>query len=92
MKYLFFYLAVINVLAIILTIYDKSAAVHDRRRVRERTLMLVSALGGSVGMYLTMLIIRHKTRKPLFMIGIPAIFILELTAGYLVMHYAFGIL
>jgi uncharacterized membrane protein YsdA (DUF1294 family) len=54
--------------------------------------MLVSALGGAVGMFLTMLIIRHKTRKPLFMIGIPVIFILELIAAYLVAHYVFGIL
>lgn len=92
MKYLYIYLAVINILAVILTIYDKSAAVHDRWRVRERTLMLVSALGGSVGMFMTMLIIRHKTRKPLFMIGIPVIFILELIAAYLVTRYAFGIL
>ena len=92
MKYLYIYLAVINILAVILTIYDKSAAVHDRWRVRERTLMLVSAFGGSVGMFLTMLIIRHKTRKPLFMIGIPVIFILELIAAYLVAHYVFGIL
>ena len=92
MKYLYIYLAVINILAIILTIYDKSAAVHDRWRVRERTLMLVSALGGSVGMFLTMLIIRHKTRKPLFMIGIPVIFILELIIAYLVTRYVFGIL
>lgn len=92
MKYLYIYLAVINILAVILTIYDKSAAVHDRWRVRERTLMLVSALGGSVGMFLTMLIIRHKTRKPLFMIGIPVIFILELIIAYLVTRYVFGIL
>jgi uncharacterized membrane protein YsdA (DUF1294 family) len=92
LKYLYIYLAVINILAVILTIYDKSAAVHDRWRVRERTLMLVSALGGAVGMFLTMLIIRHKTRKPLFMIGIPVIFILELIAAYLVAHYVFGIL
>ena len=92
MKYLYIYLAVINIIAVILTIYDKSAAVHDRWRVRERTLMLVSALGGSVGMFLTMLIIRHKTRKPLFMIGIPVIFILELIIAYLVAHYVFGIL
>ncbi|MBQ6498995.1 MAG: DUF1294 domain-containing protein [Ruminococcus sp.] len=92
LKYLYIYLVVINILAVILTIYDKSAAVHDRWRVRERTLMLVSALGGAVGMFLTMLIIRHKTRKPLFMIGIPVIFILELIAAYLVARYVFGIL
>ncbi len=92
MKYLYIYLAVINVIAIIITIHDKSAAERGKWRVKERTLMLVSALGGSVGMYLTMLIIRHKTRKPLFMIGIPVIIILELIAVYPVLHYVFGLL
>ena len=87
MIYLYIYLAVINLIAIIVTVHDKIAAVNDRWRVKERTLMLISALGGAPCMYLTMLIIRHKTRKPLFMIGIPIIFILELAVLFLVLHY-----
>ena len=51
--------------------------------------MLISALGGAPAMYLTMLIIRHKTRKPLFMIGIPLIFVLELAVLFLVNNYVY---
>ncbi len=85
------YLILINLLAIIVTAHDKLAAVNHRRRVPERTLMLISALGGAPAMYLTMLVIRHKTRKPLFMIGIPLIFLLELAVILTGAHYVFHI-
>ena len=80
MIYLVLYLIVINLIAIVVTAHDKLAAIHHRRRTPERVLMLIAALGGAPAMYLTMLVIRHKTRKPLFMIGIPLIFVLELAA------------
>jgi uncharacterized membrane protein YsdA (DUF1294 family) len=41
---------------------------------------MISALGGSVFMYLTMLVIRHKTQHKKFMIGIPVIIFLQLAA------------
>ena len=86
MKYFYIYLAVINVIAVIVTVHDKNAAQKGAWRVKERTLMLISALGGAPAMYLTMLTIHHKTRKPLFMIGIPVIFVLELILFFVVRH------
>ena len=86
MKYFYIYLAVINVIAVIVTVHDKNAAQRGAWRVKERTLMLISALGGAPAMYLTMLTIHHKTRKPLFMIGIPVIFVLELILFFVVKH------
>jgi len=84
LKYFYIYLAVINVIAVIVTVHDKNAAQRGAWRVKERTLMLISALGGAPAMYLTMLTIHHKTRKPLFMIGIPVIFVLELILFFVV--------
>ena len=89
MIYLAVYLIIINLIAIVVTAHDKLAAIRQRRRVPEKTLMLISALGGAPAMYLTMLVIRHKTRKPLFMIGIPVIFLLELAIILLGAHYVF---
>ena len=89
MIYLAVYLIIINLIAIVITAHDKLAAIRQRRRVPEKTLMLISALGGALAMYLTMLVIRHKTRKPLFMIGIPVIFLLELAIVLLGAHYVF---
>nr|WP_316623273.1 DUF1294 domain-containing protein [uncultured Ruminococcus sp.] len=86
MRFFYIYLVVINIIAVIVTVHDKNAAQRGAWRVKERTLMLISALGGAPAMYLTMLTIHHKTRKPLFMIGIPVIFILELILFFAVKH------
>ena len=74
------YLVIINLVAIYLTTRDKNAACKHSWRVKERTLLLVSALGGSVTMFLTMLTIRHKTRHAKFMVGIPLIILVQVAA------------
>lgn len=74
------YLISINLISVIVTAYDKHCAVNKRWRVKESTLMLLSALGGSVGMYITMLLIKHKTKHLKFMLGIPIILIVHLAA------------
>lgn len=72
MQALFIYLAALNVIAVCLSVYDKVAAkLLPRHRVRERTLWLAAICGGALGTYLTMLIIRHKTKHRSFMIGLP---------------------
>lgn len=74
---LFYYLLVINILALILCVYDKYAAKRRLWRISENALITVSILGGSITMLLTMYIIRHKTRHKKFMLGIPVIIILQ---------------
>lgn len=74
LRFFVIYLLVINILSILITVYDKISAIHRHWRVKESTLLIFSALGGSVCMYLIMLMIRHKTRHIKFMIGIPIIF------------------
>lgn len=72
------YLAVVSVISVVLCLYDKFASkLIKRHRAREATLLLLSALGGSVAMLVTMLIFRHKTKHLKFMIGIPVIIILQ---------------
>lgn len=78
---------IINLTAVIVTVRDKNAARRGNWRTKERTLMLIAALGGAPAMYLTMIAIRHKTRKPLFMVGIPLIFLTELLILFLVLRY-----
>ena len=71
-------------MAVIITIHDKSAARRHKWRVRESTLLLVSALCGSVAMLVTMLLIRHKTKHAKFMVGLPVIIALQIAAVILI--------
>ena len=77
----FVYLAIISIVAICVTVYDKWAAKkRPKERTRESTLLMLSALGGSAAMLFTMLTIRHKTKHMKFMIGIPLIIALQIAA------------
>lgn len=68
----------ISLVSIIVCIYDKFASKHaTKHRTREATLLLLSALGGSVAMFLTMQLIRHKTKHVKFMLGIPLIIVAQ---------------
>lgn len=90
MKIILIYLLAINIIAIIVTIYDKLCAIGRKWRIKESTLLLLSSLGGSIGMYITMLLIRHKTRHLKFMLGIPAILLFELLIIFLVWRFVNG--
>ena len=71
------YLLAVNALAVLLTISDKRRSIRQRLRIPEKVLFLVAILGGSVGEYCTMRLIRHKTLHKRFMLGLPAIFLLQ---------------
>lgn len=92
MKIFIIYLLIINIVAVAATAHDKRAARLHRHRVSESTLLLLAALGGAPAMYLTMLIIRHKTRKPKFMLGIPLIFLAEAAVVLVFLHYGFKVI
>ena len=78
-----------NLLAWIITAFDKSAARRGWRRVPERTLFLVAAAGGTPAMLLTMCIIRHKTRHPKFMVGLPLLLVVQAAVAVLLLKYVF---
>ena len=75
-----------SLVSVIVCIYDKIASKKlPKHRTRESSLLLLSALGGSRAMYLTMQLIRHKTKHMKFMLGIPLIIILQ-TAALISIH------
>ncbi len=77
MDYILIYLGVINIIGIILCIKDKYAAKKGKWRVKENTFITLCLFGGSLGIYLCMKVIRHKTKHKKFMIGIPLIMVLQ---------------
>ena len=77
------YLLVINLVTFLVFGLDKWKAKRKEtkesvRRVPEKTLFLLSALGGSIGALLGMKAWRHKTKHNSFRFGIPAILALQI--------------
>ena len=64
---------------------DKWKAKKNRWRVRESTLLIVAALGGSIGSLAGMYLFRHKTQHLKFTLGIPLILAAQCFVVVLVM-------
>lgn len=78
------YFIIINLIGFVIMFIDKSRAIHKEWRISEKSLLLISLIGGSVGMFAGMHIFRHKTKHLKFTIGVPFIFIIQiLTAVYI---------
>lgn len=80
-KILLIYLTVINFIGFLVMFIDKSRAIHKEWRIPERTLLLISVIGGSIGMFAGMHVFRHKTKHLKFTLGVPLIFILQIIAA-----------
>lgn len=57
---------------------DKQYAQKHLYRISERILMGIALFGGWFGVYLGMRVFHHKTKKPLFSLGVPVIGLIEL--------------
>ena len=88
MKLLYCYLLIINAAGFLLMLADKWKAKKNRWRIRESTLLIVAALGGSVGSLLGMYIFRHKTLHLKFTVGIPVILAGQCVLAVVVMALA----
>jgi len=73
------YILIINLLGYTLMWHDKKSAQKGEWRVKEKTLFLVAAIGGSIGSIIGMYHFRHKTKHSTFTVGMPAILILQIT-------------
>ena len=82
------YLAIINLVGILVMATDKSRAIKGKWRIPEKSLFLVSLLGGSLGTWAGMYLFRHKTKHWYFVIGMPLILILQVALGiFLYYHF-----
>ena len=77
-KLFWIYILVINVVTFFVYGLDKLKAKKSLWRVRESSLLLLAALGGSVGAYLGMKTWHHKTLHKKFKYGVPALLLLHL--------------
>jgi uncharacterized membrane protein YsdA (DUF1294 family) len=78
MKYLLYYLLIVNAIAFLLMLIDKQKPRKNKWRISEAALMFSAVLGGSVGALLGMYTFRHKTKQLKFTLGIPTILVLQI--------------
>ena len=77
LKNILIYLLLINLIAFLAMYIDKKRAKWGKWRIKESTLFTLVLLGGGIGGIAGMYTFRHKTKKPRFVIGFPAILIIE---------------
>ena len=78
LKNILVYLLAINLIAFLAMFIDKKRAKWGKWRIKESTLFALVLLGGGIGGIAGMYTFRHKTKKPMFKIGFPAILIIEI--------------
>lgn len=78
------YLILINAASLLLMLQDKKNAMRKGPRVPEIILLGSAMLGGSIGAVLGMFFFRHKTRKPLFSIGLPLILLVHMGIFFII--------
>ena len=85
-RILLIYLAVVNILTIIVFGVDKMNAKSNRQRVRIVTLLGLAFIGGSVGALIGMYGFHHKTKKAYFTVGVPLILLMQIVVLFYVMN------
>ena len=83
-KIVIVYFILINLIAFASMGIDKKKARKHRWRVMEKTLFLFALIGGSVGSICGMYFFHHKTKHWYFVIGMPAILLLQIAAAVFV--------
>ena len=76
-KNIVIYFIIINLIGFFIMWLDKRKAKKGAWRIPEKTLFVITALGGGIGTIAGMYTFHHKTKKIQFVIGFPLITILE---------------
>lgn len=87
MDYLLYYFLIINIVNFIIFALDKQKAKKHKWRVPEAWLFFISFIGGSLGGLLSMKIMRHKTNKASFYLGLPILLILNMLFYYYAIQF-----
>ena len=77
-KFILGYLVIVNIAGLAVMGIDKAKAIKGAWRIPEKTLFLFSLIGGSIGTWAGMYLFHHKTKHWYFVIGMPAILIIQL--------------
>ena len=79
---LMYFCIVINIITFLVFGYDKWQAKNNKKRVSEFHLLLLTAIGGTIGGLLGMNFFKHKTNKFSFILSFYTIMILQIILLY----------
>ncbi len=72
-----------SIIGALMVIIDKYNAIHNLYRISEATLVFFGVFGGSLLMLAVMKLIRHKTKKPKFMLSFPLLAVVHIVVLFL---------
>lgn len=75
--YLLAYIVIINIVTFLAFAYDKHRAKKDGWRIKNFFLLGLSFFGGSLGGLLGMKLIRHKSKKSYYRLGLPLMVLMQ---------------
>lgn len=87
MKYFFLYICTINIIGFLTMAVDKYKSAHNKWRIKESTLFAIALFGGALGVKIAMNTFRHKTKHKSFIIGIPALIIVNIIIYAIFLYY-----
>ena len=88
LRIIIIYGIVINLIAFAMYSIDKLQARRGGRRTPERILLILSAIGGSMGAIVAMQLLRHKTQHAWFHYGVPVMLLTHaIVITYILVKY-----
>lgn len=86
-KYYLIIILIMSLITLIFYIVDKEKAKKNKYRIKEKTLILLSFLFGSLGGVVGMYVIRHKNKHIKFIVTNWLFLIVHIILGYLLLNY-----
>lgn len=87
-SHLIIFLLVMNIFSFAVMLVDKYRSMTPGAiRISEGKMFLLATIFGSLGVYLGMFAFRHKSRKWYFLVGVPLLFIQNISFLYIVYLY-----
>ncbi|WP_296114698.1 DUF1294 domain-containing protein [uncultured Anaerococcus sp.] len=75
--YLLAYIGLVNFITFLVFAYDKYRAKNSRWRLKNGLLLGLSFIGGALGGLIAMKVLRHKTKKTYYKIGLPLMVLMQ---------------
>lgn len=75
-------LIALNLVSLLMFGFDKMFAKSGKRRISEKALLISAGLAATPGALIGMVLFNHKTSKPKFRYGVPALLLIHAAAAY----------